>query len=187
MKCKLCSTTTSAGSGVCEQCQSKLVVHASQEDMLYYQIVRTTIQGLDSLRITTVVAGLTFNFALLTAAAFVWQNIEGVDVAGCTVSIGCIAAILFSTVAGLLNHPFLKKLQMFNKFIKRSVTIAGKLEEISIGKDELRLTRMFEDSHPNAGKGGDFVFQIALKVMTVVSYASGAFFFWRFVVDLGKC
>lgn len=98
-----------------------------------------------------------------------------------------VHAILFSTVAGLLNHPFLKKLQMFNKFIKRSVTIAGKLEEISIGKDELRLTRMFEDSHPNAGKGGDFVFQIALKVMTIVSYASGAFFFWRFVVDLGKC
>ena len=188
MKCRLCEAAIPAGSGVCHHCEEKRVVRTSSEDILYYQIVRTTIQGLDSLRITTVVAGLTFNFALLTAAAFAWENIKTpVDMGGCSVSIGCIAAILFSVIAGLLNHPFLKKIDMFNKFIKRSVSIAGTLEERAIQEEALRLTKVFEDSHPNAGKGGDFIFQIALKVMTVVSYISGTFFLWRFISDMGVC
>lgn len=187
VKCEQCGKSINANTDACQQCGPNFVVQASPEDMLYYQIVRTTIQGLDSLRITTVVAGLTFNFALLTASAFVWQNIDPIMVAGCNVPIGCLAAILFAVIAAVLNYPFLGKIKMFNKFIKKSIDIAIKLEEISIRQDLLRLTGQFTDEYPSARGGGDHIFKVALWVMTVVSYGAGLFFAWRFIADIGKC
>ena len=53
-------------------------------------------------------------------------------------------------------------------FIVVSVRLARSLEEILIPQEGLRLTKLLEESHPRAGRGGDIVFMVSLVVMTFV-------------------
>jgi hypothetical protein len=71
-------------------------------------------------------------------------------------------------------------------FIVVRVRFARSLEEMLIPQEELRLTKLLEESHPRAGRGGDFVSMVSLVVMTVVSYVVACFFLWRFIEDFGK-
>jgi hypothetical protein len=71
-------------------------------------------------------------------------------------------------------------------FIVVRVRLAICLEEMLIPQEGLRLTKLFEESHPRAGRGGHFVFMVSLVVMTVVSCIVVRFFLWRFIEDFGK-
>ena len=64
-------------------------------------------------------------------------------------------------------------------FIIVIVRLAGSLEEMLFPQEGLRLTKLFEESYPRAGRGRDFVFMVSLVVMTVVSYIVACFFLWR--------
>ena len=63
-------------------------------------------------------------------------------------------------------------------FIVVSVRLARSLEEMLIPQEGLRLTKLLEESHPRAGRGGDIVFMVSLVVMTFVSCIVVCFFLW---------
>jgi hypothetical protein len=157
--------------------------------MAYYQIVRGTIQGLDNLRITTAIAGLTFNFSLLTAAAFLWdyKNLPQICSANYFIDFSSLAAIIFCLIAGTVNLSFLRKLGMFNAFIGEAVELGKRLEEAMLPHEANRLTFLFERSNPYAGKRGDRIFKFALWIMTIVSYAAAWLFTWHLVEVVLKC
>jgi len=71
-------------------------------------------------------------------------------------------------------------------FIVVNVRLARSLEEMLIPQEGLRLTKLLEESHPRAGRGGDIAFMVSLIVMTFVSCIVACFFLWGFIEDLGK-
>lgn len=189
IKCKDCGETIVINSGACLHRGESVGVIATPEQMSYYQIVRETIHGLDSLRITTSIAGLTFNFSLLTAAAFLWNHNSLPQICTATYffQVSNIASVIFCLIAGTVNLAFLRKLGMFNAFIGQGVELGKRLEAAWIPQEENRLTFLFEKSNPYAGKRGDYIFKFALWVMTAVSYVAACLFIWHFGQELWKC
>jgi len=160
-----------------------IIAREKESDVLYLQILRQTIQGLDNLRIQTIVAGLTFTLGLISASAFAWKNINPLTVNEYSVPLSDIIAFLLAFFATILCRPFIVKIKMFNTFIRSAVAIAVQIEGQLISDPAIRLTCEFEKCHGSAGRGGDFLFKVSLWIMQGIAIIASVFYGWQFFMD----
>jgi hypothetical protein len=145
------------------------------EEINYYDIVRSTLHGLDGIRLNAVVSGITLCVALLgaaIAAANTEINIKKIVGVCFDVNphlIGFILSSFLSFISLLVSDQFLKKINMFNYFIDQSVRISLRIEEKIIQAKNLRLTESF-NAHTYGGRKGDQLFLLALNIMWFFSY-----------------
>jgi hypothetical protein len=144
------------------------VISCPEVDLNYYVVVRNTLHGLDGVRLSTEVAGLTVSSGFLAAAIAAVQSINTYTIYGARVSLGLMVSAILNGLACITAYQFSKKIDMFNYFIGCSVDIALELERkmITENNHHLRLTAKFSDQ-TNAGKRGDKLFKLVIKTIGI--------------------
>jgi hypothetical protein len=154
------------------------VLHAESADLIFYSAVRTTIHGIDHLRIQVAVSGPTLIILLLGVSKYAAEAIK---------PYGGLFAIAISVLAALLGWSFRTTLTMFNCFLREAVEI-GKAAENRMIDDpalsELKMTWRFETTHGAAGRRGNAVFNAPLNVATGIAVAAVLFYSWPFLGQL---
>lgn len=154
------------------------------EDAAFYSVVRSTIHGLDQLRIHVVVASLTLMLGLLTAGGASWIQLAGKRILHDYVPPGAVAGLAFSVFSLLVGLVFIFKLALFNSFLPKAVEIAKDVEQHTISMEGHRMTQAF-DEHRLAGRGGQAVFNFAPLGMAFFAFCSTCFFVWRIYEEWG--
>ena len=143
----------------------------------YYQIVRSTIGNIDSMRINTISYGVSISCAVLVAA-FTVHNYVGQKLG--PVPLGDVLAVFLCVINMLVIEQFRRKISMFNFFVRKAVDIARQIEdkifEYGVGK----LTISFEE-HEDSGKGGDRMFIECMRVMNWASILTGLVFLFLLI------
>lgn len=137
---------------------------ASAEDLALYDVVRSTIQGLDNLILNLMLQGSVFVMAFLGVAGFVYTNIQDC-VAGWNV--GRLGAGLVCVMAGLLDVALMRQLKLYMEFLGEAVTI-GKDLEVKCIVPEYQITHRFE-RQKYAGMRGKRLFPWVLRAMLALS------------------
>ena len=92
----------------------------------YYQTVRSTIQGLDSLRITTISQSVTMSIAIialsLTSIKYISIEIHGINIMPFIASFLCV-------VNSIIIYQYYKKIVMFNSFLHEACNYSSRCRE----------------------------------------------------------
>ena len=77
ISCNECKGQVSTEAETCPHCGADIqkkyrpIIIGTNEDVIFYNLVRTTIQGLDNLRINTIIPGMTFVSSMYVAAILI--------------------------------------------------------------------------------------------------------------------
>ncbi len=140
------------------------------EETLYYNTVRLTLQGLDGVRLTAAVSGLTLVSGLIGIgySAKQYSFLDTFNLWGQPFPVSHLLAFTAFIVAFVVGEQYSRKISMFSHFIVSCVKIAKKIEKRCIQDESLQLTTQF-NQHPNADKGGDKLFLRSLKILQYVA------------------
>ncbi len=142
------------------------------DKMTYYNLVRTTIHGLDGIRLKAAVSGLSVCTGYIAVGITLIHYVGTVEILSINVPVGHIFSTALCIISSFIAFQFVRKISMFSYFIKHAVDIALTLEEELIPEEELRLTMQF-NKHKYAGKNGDRLFKIAMYFIIFLA-CSGA-------------
>lgn len=160
-------TATTTVSGENEKFE---VITGSKETMEYYRIVRTTIHGLDGLRLRASASGVAVSSWFVGAAFASEKAISLLGIASqpalsalfsILISSACLAISFFSA------YQYILKLKMFGEFLIIAVTIAEKIEEKYIPDASMRMTEQFSPTAHASGKG-DVLFMRLLRGIMII-------------------
>lgn len=151
--------------------------------MAYYNLVRTTLHGLDGVRLRAAVSGLSLCTGYIAVGISMIHYVGIVDIFSKKIPVGHFFSAMLCFISALIADQFIRKIDMFSHFIACSVEIALSLEENLVHNRNLRLTAKFNE-HKYAGKNGDKLFRSALVIIMVSAWIgvliSAIAFFYEF-------
>jgi hypothetical protein len=144
------------------------LVSGTKSEVDYYRIVRTTLHGLDRVRLQASVSGLSICSVFISLGFSAWKYVDDIQIKGYDISLPLLLSFCAYNLAVLSGIQFILKVQMFSNFIKSCVLIAHDFEEKLVNQDAHKLTLQFE-KHTYAGSRGDLLFKISLIFMVIIS------------------
>lgn len=158
-KCRYCGS----------DCSEKWVT-GTKEEHEYYRIVRTTLQGADSLRLQSASSGImlcsTFIGVGFTASKYLAEHQLP---ASYPQGFGQWIVLISYVISFVVAIQYILKISMFSRFIDESATIAKAFEDRLIKESVHRLTDRFDQSRM-AGPKGDPYFKTSLILLAAVAF-----------------
>lgn len=158
-KCRYCGS----------DCSEKLV-RGTKEEHEYYRIVRTTLQGADSLRLQSASSGIllcsTFIGVGFTASKYLSEPHVA---AAYPQNFGHWIALISYVVSVVVAIQYILKVSMFSRFIDESAQIAEAFERKLVVFEEHQLTNRFNKDRL-AGPKGDPYFKTSLILLGAVAF-----------------
>ncbi len=148
-----------------------VLLKGEQPDVTYYSVVRSTLTAVDGQRLTASIYGTTIPLTILIGAATVSHHLDKTTFdfgpwqgALDKLPIGYMFGSYLCFIAVMIAEYFIAKIDLFNHFIKTSVTIGKRIENILNLDSDICLTERFED-HKTAGDRGDKLSKFSVRVV----------------------
>jgi hypothetical protein len=151
-----------------EENKENELVNGTKSEVDYYRIVRTTLHGLDGVRLNASVSGLSICSVFLGLSFTARKYVENICIIDYVIPLPLLLAYFSYSLATLTGIQFMLKVQMFSNFIKSCVEIAKEFEMKLVNQKEHRLTFQFQE-YTYAGSRGDNLFKFSLFLMVIIS------------------
>jgi hypothetical protein len=165
-----------------EENKENELVNGTKSEVDYYRIVRTTLHGLDGVRLNASVSGLTICSVFLGLSFTTQKYVDNICIMNYDIPLPLLLAYFSCFLAALNGIQFILKVQMFSNFIKSCVEIAKDFEKKLVNQEEHRLTFQFE-KYTYAGSRGDNLFKLSLFLMVITSIIGMLMSFILLIVD----
>jgi hypothetical protein len=148
--------------------EKNTLIGGTKSEIDYYRIVRTTLHGLDGVRLKASVSGLSVCSVFIGLGFTALKYVDDVNIMSYDIPLPLLLAFCAYLLATLSGIQFIKKVEMFSHFITCCVEISHDFENKLVVQEAHKLTRQFE-KHTYAGSRGDNLFKSSLILMVCIS------------------